>query len=477
MRKIAALILAISTFAAQLHAQAKDVTGIWEGNLKISIEIRIVFHFDKNGDGTYTGTMDSPDQGAKGIPLDKVAVQGDSVLVEFTRASVVYRGAVVNDSVISGVWQQRTNMLPLVMKRMQKETPPVVRPQTPVPPFSYNSEDVEYDNADRSIHFGATLTFPKTGGPFPTAILITGSGQQDRDETILGHKPFAVLADYLTKKGYAVLRVDDRMVGKTTGTLLTATSADFAKDIETGLDYALTRKEVDKNKIGLIGHSEGAMIAPMVAAERREINFIVLWGAGTVGGLRINVEQNGYALLKAGINPTAVNAFKQLHAKELALFGSSPDVAALNKRVLEVFAEWKQQQPDSILNSLYVSDSSVVGQSIYKIYDGLYNLAWMRFFIMHDFAADLAKVHCKVLAVTGELDKQVDAKTNLPVIDSVLKKNNNHSYKIVELKGLNHLFQTAVTGDVSEYSTIQETIAPLALETIGGWLDDNVMKK
>jgi fermentation-respiration switch protein FrsA (DUF1100 family) len=263
-------------------------------------------------------------------------------------------------------------------------------------------------------------------------------------------------------------------MGKTTGTMVNATSADFAKDVEAGIAYVKTRKETDKTKIGLTGHSEGGVIAPMVAAANKDVDFIILWGAPMAGGLKINTEQNGLALLKAGISPEAVNAFKQLHTKELGLFAASADVTALNTQLKPVFDEWRNRQPANVLTSLLVTDSSIVGKNIYSIYDGLYNLPWMRFFIMHNFATDLAKVHCSVLAINGELDTQVDATTNLTAIDSVLKKNHNRSYTIVPLKGLNHLLQTAVSGDVSEYAKIEETIAPLALDTIGNWLDANV---
>jgi fermentation-respiration switch protein FrsA (DUF1100 family) len=203
----------------------------------------------------------------------------------------------------------------------------------------------------------------------------------------------------------------------------------------------------------------------------------VLWGAPMIGGLKTNVEQNAHSLKNAGIDSASVEAFKQLHTKALSSFATASDVTALNTTIRQVFDEWRKHQPANVLSALAAGDSTVVGQGIYAIYDGLYKINWMRFFITHNFAADLAKVHCNVLAVNGGLDQQVDAKANLAAIDSVLKKNNNHGYAIVALKGLNHLFQTAGTGDVSEYETIEETIAPQALKTIGDWMDANVLNK
>src|SRR4029078_8671905 len=200
-RKIFIIILLLATITA--NAQTKDISGIWEGKLNVGVELRLVFHFTKNSDGTYKGTMDSPDQNAKDIPCSKVTVSADSVIAEIKMINGAYKAAITNDSTLSGQWVQGAGSFPLITKHVEKASEIKPKPQTPQPPFNYNSEDVEYNNADSSIHFGATFTYPKTNGPFVTAILITGSGHQDRDETILGHKPFAVIADYLTKNGYA----------------------------------------------------------------------------------------------------------------------------------------------------------------------------------------------------------------------------------------------------------------------------------
>lgn len=466
-------------FCTQLYAQTKNIAGTWQGPLQAGTkQVTIKFNFTPNGAG-YTGTLDVPEQNAKGLALSEVSVNGDSVTAAMAAAHITFKGAVINDTAINGVWLQNGARLPLTLTHtaLQPQAATEAKPQTPVPPYSYNSDDVEYDNVDKTVHFGATLTYPKGGGSFPTALLITGSGQQDRDETIFGHKPFAVLADYLTKKGYAVLRIDDRGIGKTTGTLNNVTSADFAADVEAGIAYLKTRPEVDKTKIGLIGHSEGGVIAPIVAARHPELNFIVMWAGPITGGLQTNAEQNAYSLEKAGINAAAVTAFKDLHTRELILFAKAPNVTVLNVEVKKVYDAWKKQQPADVLSPLLATDTTIVQQSIYSIYDGLYNNNWMRFFITHSFAADLAKVHCKVLAINGDMDKQVDAVTNLHTVDSILSHNGNQHYKIVTLKGLNHLLQPAVTGAVEEYATIPATIAPEALQTIGTWLDGNVMGK
>jgi pimeloyl-ACP methyl ester carboxylesterase len=358
----------------------------------------------------------------------------------------------------------------------KKDTTVAPKPQTPVPPFPYNSEDLEYDNAGQTVHFGATFTYPGTAGPFTTLLLITGSGIQDRDETVFGHKPFAVIADYLTKKGYAVLRVDDRGAGKTKGDLSNTTSADFAKDVEAGLDYLKTRPEVNRKKLGLLGHSEGGVIAPMVAAERKDVGFIILWGAPMVGGAITNTEQNKLALRKAGIGSGAIDAFVDLHTRELVSGAAFLDTTGISANILRIFGEWKKQQPDSILRQLGVSGNNLFGKSCPETYSILFGHPWMRYFLTHDFAADLSKVKCKILAINGEKDTQVEPGINLAKIRETLQKSGNRSFTIVELKGLNHLLQTAVTGDYTEYSKIPETVAPLALETIGDWMDKTVGK-
>lgn len=475
MRSLTALLYLFS-LPLVAAAQPKNITGIWQGKLHAGVDIPLVFHFTQAATGELTGTMDSPAQHVTGLQLSSVTINGDSLTAELKAAHAVYKAVATGDSTFTGTWQQGGASFALVITHVAQASvaAEVKRPQTPAPPFAYNSQEVEYDNADKTIHFGATLTYPTTGGPFTTVLLITGSGAQDRDETILGHKPFAVLADYLTQKGYAVLRVDDRGVGKTTGSMQQATSADFAKDVEAGIAYLKTRPEVNKQKIGLLGHSEGGVIAPMVAAGDKTISFIILWGGPVAGGLKTNTEQNALALQKAGISADAVTAFKQLHTQALELFKTAKDVTALNAAVKPVFDAWRQQQPANILKSLMVTDSTIIGRSIFTIYDGLYNLPWMRFFISHNFAADLAKVHCPVLAINGQLDTQVDAAENLGLIDSILKKHNKQVYTVLPLKGLNHLLQTAVTGDAGEYEKINETIAPAALDAIGNWMDAHV---
>lgn len=258
--------------------------------------------------------MDSPDQGAKGISINRVQITGDSVVLELAAANAKYSGRLTSDSTISGQWLQGT-AFPLDLKKTSGEgtTEALRRPQTPVPPFPYERIDVVFENPDKSIRYGATITRPEGGGPFPALLLLTGSGPQNRDEELYGHKPFAVIADYLTRKGYLVLRVDDRGVGETTGDRSSATSKDFADDAIVALDYLNILPDVDKTKIGLLGHSEGGMLAQMVAARRSEVDFLILMAAPGEKVVDLMTGQNKAVMESMGLPAQAADHYLRLY--------------------------------------------------------------------------------------------------------------------------------------------------------------------
>jgi pimeloyl-ACP methyl ester carboxylesterase len=475
MKKLLAGVVTL-LFFNQIKAQ--DIAGSWQGAINAGgADLHLVFNIGKTSDTSYTSTFDSPDQKAFGIPCSKTYKIKDSVFIEIAIIKGAYKGLWDGKNDITGVYSQGAAHLSLNMKRLtdadkaqMSKTPE--RPQTPKPPYNYFSEDVEYDNANKTLHYGATFTRPNGDGKYPAVIIITGSGTQDRDGTLFGHKLYWVLADYLTKNGIAVLRVDDRGAGKSSegNNIAKVTSADLSHDVEASLNYLETRTDVNKKHLGLIGHSEGGIIAPMVAAKRKDVDFIVLWAGPIVGGAELNTQQNAYSLKRSGVDSIAVKAFINLHRKELALFASSPDTTSLNQKILSVFDTWKKEQPQSISDALHVKGNTIFGQDILKIYDGLYTLPWMRYFITYDPATDLGKVKCRVLAINGSKDTQVDAKSNLARIKEILTKNGNKNFETKELPGLNHLLQTATTGDVSEYEKISETISPDAMKIISDWI-------
>ncbi len=447
MKKLIIAALLMGAFAAN----AQDITGSWAGSINAAGKsIELIFNIGKTGDTTYVATFDSPSQMAFGIPCKKVSVKNDSLFIDAGVSGIKYNGLWKGNDGITGTFIQGVSKLPLDLARLK-------RPQTPKPPFNYYTEDVEYNNAAKTLHYGATFTRPSAKGKYPAVIIITGSGTQDRDGTLFGHKLYYVLADYLTRNGIAVLRVDDRGAGiSTTGGIKNATSLDFSYDVETSLNYLKTRPDVDKKYLGLIGHSEGGIIAPMVAARRKDVSFIVMWGGPEIGGKKTNIEQNIHALKLSGISDSATNAFIQLHSQVLDLVGKIHSQAQLDSVITPVFIKWKQAQSPATLTALNVSNSTVLGTDFYGTYNQLYNAAWLRFFVTYDPETDLAKVICPVLAVNGEKDTQVNAEENLAAIKA--------------LPGLNHLLQSAQTGDISEYETSEETMSPAALDIICSWI-------
>ncbi len=475
MKKLLAGVITL-LFFNQIKAQ--DITGSWQGLISAgSANLHLVFNIKKASDSTYSSTFDSPDQKVFGIGCSKTYKIKDSVIIEMAIINGSYKALWDGKDGFTGTYRQGVGKIALDMKRMTEadktqEAKDPVRPQTPKPPFNYVSEDVEYDNADKSMHYGATFTRPEGDGKYPAVIIISGSGTQDRDGTIFGHKLYWVLADYLTRNGIAVLRVDDRGAGKSSlgKDINSATSLDFSYDVETSLNYLETRGDVDKKHLGLIGHSEGGIIAPMVAARRKDINFIVLWGGPVVGGIKTMAGQISYSLKKSGIDTTAANSFKDLSEQSLGLFSTAAGIDDLNQKIKTVFDDWKKVQPKTTLDALSVTDNSIVGQDVSKIYDALYNQQWMRFFITYNPSKDLDKVKCSVLAVNGSKDTQVDAKSNLARIKEILTQNGNKHFDVKELPGLNHLLQTATTGDVSEYEKISETMSPDAMKIITDWI-------
>ncbi len=459
----------------KLSTSAHNISGIWSGKLATgSFHLTLAFHIDQQSDKTYSGKMDSPDQGVLGVDCDHVIITNDSVDIE-VKPGIGMTGRLINDTTISGSWNQGGKMLPFVVNKVKQAPQIPSRPQTPKPPFKYNSEDVEYDNADKSVHFGATFTYPKGKGPFPTVILITGSGQQDRDETIFGHKSFAVIADYLSNRGIAVLRVDDRGIGKSTGDVVHATSADFADDVEVGLKYLKTRKEVDQKKMGMIGHSEGGLIASIVAARNPDIDFVIMLAGPGVKGSEIIIKQTHDIYISDGVPVEAVNAYCVIFKKILEDFMASDDSAMVHKKVFADYDAWSRQQSKETLTALKINtDSNGENKIIHDFMEG-FSSPWTNYFIKTDPQPFIEKFKCKVLALNGEKDLQVNADMNLKAIHDALSKSKSPSFETKELPGLNHLFQDCKKCTVPEYQELEETFSPAALEVMWKWTEKHVM--
>jgi pimeloyl-ACP methyl ester carboxylesterase len=441
-------------------------SGIWEGTLKAGTEIRMVFRISTDSAGAYQATLESPDQGSIAVKASQVRLIEDSVFIEIRQFNAKYSGKIIGDS-INGRFIQGTGF-PLNLKKVNQPTVKI-RPQTPVPPFPYKTEELIYQNDKKTISYGATITIPQGNGPFAAVLLLTGSGQQNRDEEIVGHKPFAVIADHLTRNGFIVLRVDDRGTGKTTGEVFKSTTADYADDAKVSLNYLQTRKEVDKKRIGLIGHSEGGMIAQIIAAARKDIKFIVMLAGPGIPTLKLMEEQNEAILAKNGLTDEYMAPYLSLYTSILKTILAS-DSASAAAKVKTVVNSWIESTPKNIVAATTgirdeASKENFIRQSVSQL-----GTAWFRYFLSYDPASNLGKITANVLALNGSEDIQVISKTNLAAIDSILKKGKSSKFEVKEMAGMNHLFQECKKCTLSEYSELDQTISPAVLDKITGWM-------
>jgi len=457
------LLLIITT--NNLAAQDLPAKTTWEGKLG---SIRIILKLSEDSvSKRKVAVFDSPDQGAFGLKVSELKITKDSVNAFSAQIGGGFSGAFNADkTVLIGEWKQGGAM-PLVLKKV--DTPSELkRPQTPKAPFPYLEEKVIYYNKDKSIQYGATLTLPDTNKNVPAVILISGSGQQDRDETLFGHKPFWVIADHLSRNGIAVLRVDDRGVGETTGEVKNATSLDYADDVLVGLEYLKTHKGIDIDNIGLVGHSEGGVIAPLAAIQSKDVAFIVsLAGVGVKGSdLMTKQIRQGYS--KLGLNEEEVNKIDSLTQMMMNFGEKYTDEEELKFEFAKAMEEWLGRQPDDFL--LKVGFKGPNGNhNIDRMASNFFS-PWMGYFLKYDPATVLNKIKIPVLALNGEKDIQVSAKENLAGFNRLLALAGNRNFKIVSLPNLNHLFQYAETGEVSEYASIEETISPEVLGIITYWI-------
>ena len=442
------------------------ITGDWQGVLDAgAVKLRIVFHF-KSENNKLLGALDSPDQGANGIPIDSLSLDNSKIKLEILRIGGSYEGTLnQNGDEIVGKFSQGGVALPLNLKRgTAASMAPPKRPQIPVKPYPYDEQEIEFENKAANIKLVGTLTLPRTKAPFPVVVLISGSGPQDRNESLLGHQPFLVLSDHLTRQGIAVLRFDDRGVAKSKGNFAAATSEDFATDVLSAVAYLKTRKEINPKKIGLIGHSEGGMLAPMCATKSTDISFIVLMAGPGVTGEEIIYEQGRLLMLAEGSTPDEAMRNRKLQEKMIAVLKSEKDEATAEKKLRDVMIAHIGEMSEAQKKKADENPGALVSQI------KAMNNQWFRFFVTYDPRNALRQIKIPVLAINGELDLQVSSKQNLPEIAKALKAAGNKKFQTVELPKLNHLFQPTKTGAFSEYGKIEETISPTALTMMSDWV-------
>jgi hypothetical protein len=455
-RQGAALPLVLTAGKPDALPVVEGLDGDWATAISMpnGATLRLVMHVRTGASGTLV-TVDSPDQLAYGVPIHPFAREGQTV--RFTvpaSGNATYEGVLAADGkTIAGSWTGTGYKGPLTFTSRPVQTAGPPRPQTPKPPFPYRTEEVTVDSAP-SVKLAGTLTLPQGKGPFPAAVMITGSGAQDRDETILGHKPFAVIADRLTRDGVAVLRVDDRGFAKSTGNFSTATDDDFAVDTAAQVAFLRTRPDIDPKHIGLIGHSEGGIVAPKVAAKDPKLAFVVLMAGPGVPLSDVLRVQRAKLLPAMGLGPEEIKKNQALVDHILGAMKNAKDEADARARALQVIkAEGKG-----------VVRTDAEGQAL----AAQLSSGWMRDLLDYDPRPTLAKVKCPILALNGSNDRQVPPEQNLPAIRAATR--GNPDVTIIELPGLNHLFQTAKTGAVGEYADIEETVAPAALDAMSGWI-------
>ncbi len=459
------IIILIAAFLIVVTSSAQDITGQWNGILK-EINLRLVLHISET-DAGYSSTMDSPDQGATGIPVTSTTFEDSTLTISVTNLGLTYTAKFADDN-FDGTFNQGGMVLPLKMSREAVEKPEVKRPQHPKEPYPYHSEEVTFKNEKADLTLAGTLTLPKQEGTFPAVILISGSGPQDRNEELAGHKPFLVIADHFTKNGIAVLRYDDRGFGKSTGSFETSIMPDFVTDVESAIAYLKTREEIDPKEIGLVGHSEGGFIAPMVAARSKDVNFIVLLAGAGIRGDKIVLLQQELIARASGNSEEDIQTTQELNTEVFKMILASDDIETLKKDLTDYLTTAFNNDPKQLVPEGITAENFTATQV------DILATPWLVFFLGHDPAPVLEKVSCPVLALNGEKDLQVPPLENLKAIENALKKGGNEKVLIKMLPGLNHLFQESKTGLPSEYGTIEETFSPKALTIMSDWILEQI---
>ena len=451
--------LLVIAFICSLPLLAQEeIVGDWYGTLEAP-GLPVVFHISET-DGNLTATLDSPSQGAMGIPIDSVVFDAGHLSLTIAAIGGGYEGDLESAGTIVGSWSQGGLTLDLTLSRNQEAAAAPKRPQEPQAPFPYEAESVRLASSAPGVTLAGTLTLPASGAPSPAVVLISGSGPQDRDETLVGHRPFLVLADHLTRHGVAVLRLDDRGIGESTGSFATATTTDFSDDVLAAVEFLEQRPDI--GPIGLVGHSEGGLVAPMVANRTSAVRFVVLMAGPGLIGEEILYRQ-GVLIIKAnGGSDEVAETNRALQARLFSALKAEDDVDVARVKLREILLE---SLPQVTTGTTDENREQQVAAQLAQL-----TQPWFRYFLTYDPLPALRELDCPVLAINGEKDTQVPSQENLEAIRRALTEGGNADFDIVELPGLNHLLQTADTGSPNEYASIEETMSPRALQEMTDWI-------
>jgi hypothetical protein len=444
-------LLFITALLISFPNLSQKFEGDWTGKILIQgFPLTLDYHISKN-ENDFSATMDSPDQKSFGNRVKEVIVAGNEINLNFPDYKIFTKLRYKNDSLI-GVYSQYGKDYPLSMSRKTGDSKGINRPQEPKAPFDYQIEEVKFKNTKDQITLAGTFTYPNGDGPFPTVILISGSGGQNRDEEIFNHKSFWVIADYFAKNGIATLRYDDRGIAQSEGNFATSTSADFAEDAKAGIEFLKVHPKVNSSKLGIVGHSEGGMIAPMVAASDSSIGFIILLAGPGIPIDELMILQNNEVSKANGLSKSMIEQNSILNQKCYAIIKTEKDLSKAKTKLNKLFAKSEMAEID-IQNTINLITSP-----------------WFRYFIQYDPSISLEKVKCPVLALNGDKDIQVTANENLAGIEASLKKAGNQNYEVKLVENKNHLFQTTQKLGIDEYMENEESFAPDVMKLMLDWI-------
>lgn len=433
------------------------VEGMWQTAMETNgMRLRLQLHVSHDTEKQLVAALDSLDQGVSGLPANRVSLKENAFHFEIPAVAGVYEGKFdAAKNTLTGNWSQTGAEQTLEFKRSD-EPLALRRPQNPVEPFPYQAENVSFSNLPAKVDLAGTLTLPKGSGPFPAVILIAGSGPHDRDEELASHRPFLIIADYLTRKGYAVLRYDKRGIGGSTGSVDRSTTLDFAGDTQAAINYLKSRKEIDIKQIGLLGHSEGAMIAPYVANRSQDVAWLVLLAPPATGGEETLINQSSLIGQVGGLTQPQLLASLTFDREAYDLVRTEKDPAAVEQKLKALLKEsgLDAAMPPAALETQLRMLSS----------------PWFHFFLDYDPLPVLKELRTPTLALYGQKDLQVPPKFNMAAFKKALEEAGNKDFEVKELPDLNHLFQHAYSGSPAEYAAIEETISPEVLGIISEWM-------
>lgn len=450
------LFITIGLLFLVIPVFSQDITGDWMGEITVGGgTLEIAYHIQKNATG-YQAAMDIIKQGLSGAKADKATFVNDSIYLQFATFKIEYKGQLTNENEVKGKLISNGHAIDLNLK---KGTIVLNRPQEPKPPFSYYTEEVTFTSTD-GIKLAGTLSLPAKTGKYPMVIIVSGSGPQNRDGEVFGHKPYLLLADYLTKNGIGVFRFDERRQGASGGDFETITIDTSADDVEAAMTYLKSRKDITLTKMGLIGHSIGGAVGPVVAVETGKIDFLVLMAGPGVNGDKLMMSQKAALERLMGLNEMQIAQGRDI------IKGAYDIITGTQLEATKL--------KDS-LNSFYLKKyGSMIPEAQRTMIAEQLTAHEVLSLVRYKPATFLEKVKCPVLAINGSKDFQVSATENLPAIKAALEKGGNKNVKTVELEGLNHLFQECTTGAKSEYPEIEQTMSPAVLELITGWIKEVV---